>query len=79
MLFFRSADFFKLNFLKILFGNTIRVPNNWVQIRPDIFSGLIWVQTVCMGYQQKKNSRQELRVRMTANNIFHLIILRYFE
>ena len=25
----------------------------WIQIKPDILSGLIWVQTVCKGYQQK--------------------------
>ena len=24
----------------------------WIQIRPDILSGLIWVQIVCTGYQQ---------------------------
>ena len=24
----------------------------WIQIRPDLLSGLIWVQTVCKGYQQ---------------------------
>ena len=24
----------------------------WIQIRPDILSGLVWVQTVCKGYQQ---------------------------
>ena len=24
----------------------------WTQIRPDFLSGLIWVQTVCIGYQQ---------------------------
>ena len=24
----------------------------WIQVRPDILSGLIWVQTVCKGYQQ---------------------------
>ena len=23
----------------------------WIQIRPDILSGLIWVQTVCKDYQ----------------------------
>ena len=23
-----------------------------VQIKPDILSGLIWVQTICKGYQQ---------------------------
>ena len=25
---------------------------DWVQMRPDILPGLIWVQTVCKGYQQ---------------------------
>ena len=24
----------------------------WIQIRPDMLSGLIWVQTVHKGYQQ---------------------------
>ena len=24
----------------------------WIQIRSNVFSGLIWVQTVCKGYQQ---------------------------
>ena len=28
----------------------------WIQIRPDILSGLIWVQAVCKGYQQTKYS-----------------------
>ena len=26
----------------------------WIQIRPNILSGLTWVQTVCKGYQQMK-------------------------
>ena len=25
---------------------------DWIQIRPDNLSGLIWVQTVCKSYQQ---------------------------
>ena len=25
----------------------------WIQIRPDILSGLIWVQIVCNGYKQR--------------------------
>ena len=25
---------------------------DWIQIRPDILPGLIWVQTVCKSYQQ---------------------------
>ena len=27
----------------------------WVQIKPDVLSGLIWVQTVYKGYQQTTN------------------------
>ena len=26
----------------------------WIQIRPDVLLGLIWVQTVCKGYQHTK-------------------------
>ena len=32
----------------------------WIQIRPDIFLGLIWVQTVCKGYQQRMLAEEEL-------------------
>ena len=28
----------------------------WIQIRPDILVGLIWVQTVCESYQQATQS-----------------------
>ena len=45
--------FFKSTFSKNSFMNTIRVSNSLdFQIRPDILSGLIWVQTVCKGNQQ---------------------------
>ena len=47
--FLLSAFFF---LLKNSFRNTIRVSNSWIQIRPDILSSLIWIQTVCKGYQQ---------------------------
>ena len=30
----------------------IRVSRVWMQVRPDILSGLNCVQTVCKGYQQ---------------------------
>ena len=33
-----------------------------IQIRPDILSGLIWVQTVCKGYQQTTLVTKELRL-----------------
>ena len=52
MLSSRSADFFsKFNFSKNSFRNTIRVSNGWIQIRTDLQSVLIWIQTVCKGYQ----------------------------
>ena len=29
----------------------------WIQFKPDIMSSLIWVQTVCIGYQQTASRR----------------------
>ena len=54
MLKLSSADlFFKINFvLKLPSGTLSECQTVWIQIRADIFSGLIWVQTVCKGYQQ---------------------------
>ena len=52
--FLSSVVFFlKINFLK---KNLSVIPSEyqtiWIQIKPDVFSGLIWVKTVCKGYQQ---------------------------
>ena len=41
-------NFFKKN----LSGMPSECQTVWIQIRPDVLSGLIWVQTVCKGYQQ---------------------------
>ena len=38
-----------------IFSIPYRCQTVWIQNRPDILSGLIWVQTVCMGYQQTTN------------------------
>ena len=32
--------------------HSIRMSKCWIQIRPNILLGLIWVQTVCKDYQQ---------------------------
>ena len=32
----------------------------WIQIRPDVLSGLVWVQTVCNCYQQMRLVGKEL-------------------
>ena len=39
-------------FQKILSGIPPECQTAWIQIRPNMMSGLIWVQTVCKGYQQ---------------------------
>ena len=48
-LFFLSKLFFWEN----SFRNTIKCQTVWIQIRPDVWSIMIWVQAVCKVYQQK--------------------------
>ena len=51
--FCRLLTFSKITFfLKILSGVPSECQTVWILIRPDVLSGLIWVQTVCKGYQQ---------------------------
>ena len=51
--FLLSADFFQNQlFPNIILGIPSECQTDWIQIRPDNLSGLIWVQTVCKGYQQ---------------------------
>ena len=46
--FLSSADIFQNQlFRKILSGISYECQTVWTQIRPDILSGLIWVQTIC--------------------------------
>ena len=48
--------FFKINFFKKYFRNTITLSECqtvWIQIKTNILSVMIWVQTVCKGYQQR--------------------------
>ena len=49
-------------FRKILSGIPSRCQTDWIQIRPDILSGLIWVQSVSKGYQQMALVGNELIV-----------------
>ena len=52
-MFLSSADFFQNHFFrKILSGISSECQTVWIQVKPDILLGLIWVQTVCKGYQQ---------------------------
>ena len=50
--FCRLLIFFKINFCKNFFKEYYQYQTVWIQIRPDILSGLIRVQTVCKEYQQ---------------------------
>ena len=50
---------FKIIFFeKILSGTLSECQTVWTQIRTDILSVLIWVQTVCKGYQQTTKASQ---------------------
>ena len=49
----RLLTFFKIDFFqKILSGTLSECQTVWTHIRIDFLSVLIWVQTVCKGYQQ---------------------------
>ena len=46
----------------------------WIQIRPDILLGLIWVQTVCKGYQQMTLEGKELKASSIFKNLVLIVI-----
>ena len=60
--FLPSADFFRKHLSrKILSGIPPECQTDWIQSRPNILSGLIWVQCVCKGYQQTTLVGNELK------------------
>ena len=60
---FSVAEFFQNQlFRKILSEIQSGCQTHWIQIRPDVSSGLNWVQTVCKGYQQKTVVGKELNI-----------------
>ena len=53
MLFCRQLIlFFKIKFFEKKIQKYHQSHKTWILIRPDIMSGLIWVQTACKGYEQ---------------------------
>ena len=59
--FFVAADFFQNpTFSKILSELPSECLTDWIQIRPDVLSGLTWVQSVCKGYQATSLVGKEL-------------------
>ena len=69
MLFFLSADLFQNYFFKKFFQEHYQSQAVWIQIKTDILSVLIWVQTVCKGYQ--------LMTKATASK--ERVKIQYFE
>ena len=57
MLFCCLLIFSKSSFSKNSFRNTIKVYNGLDPNQARLFVGLIWVQTVCKGYQQTGYAR----------------------
>ena len=47
-----SQDTFVLKLWLVYFWTLCMLQTVWIQIRPDVLSGLIGIQTVCKGYQQ---------------------------
>ena len=47
----------------------------WIRIRPDILSGLIWVQTVCKDYQHTTLVDKKLKVKVWVTRFFILKML----
>ena len=69
MLFCRLlVDFEIIFFRKIISGRPSECQTDWIQIRPDILSGLILVQTVCKSYQQTTLGDKELTVSVWLKN-----------
>ena len=55
-----ADDFFQNQLFQNLFQEYHQCQTVWIQIRPDILAGLIWVQTACKGYQQMTLVGKEL-------------------
>ena len=69
MLFCRLLIFLKNQYIwKFLSGIPSECQTVWIQIRSDILSGLIWVQTVCKDYQQTTLAGKELWLIMTSTH-----------
>ena len=72
MLLLSSADFLQNQpFQKILSGPLSECHTVWIQIRTDVdvLSVLIWVQTVCKGYQQTTNFKNDTSREIVKNMI----------
>ena len=73
--FLSSADFFQNRLFRIVLSG---IPSEcqivWIQIRPDILSGLIWVQTVYKSYQQTTQGDRVKEIEILAIILVPLIM-----
>ena len=70
MLFLSSADSFKNKlFEKILSGIPSESQTVWILIWPDDSSGLIWVHTVCHGYEQTTLVDKEFKLQLDPDKL----------
>ena len=46
----------------------------WIQIRPGILLGLIWIQTICQGYQQVTKPTAGSKRVENDNSVFTFIL-----
>ena len=76
--FFLPVDFFQ-NLLIILSRIPSECQTVWIQIRPNILSGLIGVQTVCKCYQQMTLVGKELTLSDIAIDTGHFFATEKFE
>ena len=67
----RLITFLKLLYSKILSWTLSECQTVWIQIRTDILSVLILIQTVCKGYQQRKKvTASNERIKLLAPKRF---------
>ena len=69
-----SADFFfKIAlFRRILSGLPYGCQTDWIQIRPDVLSDLIWIKTVYKSYQQTTLGGKKLTPKEVEAELFSL-------
>ena len=77
--FFVICWFFKINFLENPFRITIRVSNSLDPDEAWRLSGLIWVQTVCKGYQQTALVGKELLIYMYVTEVNNTVFVTRLE
>ena len=79
MIFLSFADlFFKINLYQKIFPGTLsECQTVWIQIRTDVWSVLIWVQSVWKGYLSADDKRHRLQHRCIVQlQIMRLQIMR---